>query len=101
MNNIEQNIIVPFSCGNIFVVLYSDFFKNCVSKIPCSHTHSKYEFQYISRGSCVYKFSGIEAQCPEKSIVLIPPNCSHSVYPEDDNTITYTFLFIRKVDCIK
>ena len=84
---------IYFSGGSFTVRLSRDFFHNCLTREPFTHTHPEYELHYIKEGDVLLMGAGEEVICKEKCILIIPPFCSHTVKPITENAVTCTLLF--------
>lgn len=93
MSYLEHSQKLYFTGGSFCVNLSRDFFHNCITKEPFTHTHPRYEFHYVRKGSIRFASDVTEIVCPEGSVLIIPPHISHVIHPCVSYAETYTFLF--------
>ena len=79
--------------GTLTVHLSRDFFHNCLTQEPITHTHPEYELQYVKSGEVLLSSGGEAIRCKAKSILIIPPFCRHTVTRATSDAITCTLLF--------
>ncbi len=90
---VEFHAQLQFGSGRIKVSLPHDFYHNALTTDPYSHSHPKYELQYIISGSCSFVLGKQEMQCPQGHFLLIPPHCIHRILPNDAQVRTVSFLY--------
>ena len=90
---VEFHAQLNFGSGRIKVSLPHDFFHNGLTTDPYSHSHPKYELQYIINGSCTFVLGKMEMHCPQGHFLLIPPHCIHRILPKGERVQTVSFLY--------
>lgn len=90
---VEFHTQLPFGSGSIKVGLPRDFYHNSLTIDPYSHSHPKYELQFILSGSCTFELGNTRLLCPQGHFLLIPPHCIHRIVPNDEQVQTTAFLY--------
>lgn len=90
---VEFHAQLQFGSGRIKVSLPHDFYHNSLTTDPYSHSHPKYELQYIISGSCTFVLGKEEMLCPQGHFLLIPPHCIHRILPNGSMVQTVSFLY--------
>lgn len=82
-----------FTAGQISVTLSRDFYHNCLTKDPFSHSHPMFELHYIAQGSCIIETKAETALCEQGYFLLLPPHCTHRLLPQNQQTQTISLMF--------
>ena len=89
----EFHTQMNFGSGRVKVIIPGDFYHNCLTKDPYSHSHPKYELHYILSGSCTLRTQEQNLACRQGHFLLIPPRCVHRIIPDDTQVRTLSFLY--------
>jgi len=82
-----------FTAGQISVTLSRDFYHNCLTKDPFSHSHPSFELHYILQGTCCAEVDSVRIPCTQGSFLLLPPHCSHRLLPQEASVQTISISF--------
>lgn len=82
-----------FTAGQVSVTLSRDFYHNCLTKDPFSHSHPSFELHYILQGNCCAEIDSAMIQCSQGSFLLLPPHCSHRLLPLEASVQTISMTF--------
>ena len=97
MNPVEFHTQLPLLSGRITVTVSGDFYHNCLTQEPFSHSHPKYELHHILHGGCTLLTNSISLPCPQGHFLLLPPHCVHRLMPDQAQTQTLSLLFSLEV----
>lgn len=82
-----------FGSGRVKVTVPSDFYHNCLTRDPYSHSHPKYELHYILSGSCTLRTQEQSLACSQGCFLLIPPRLIHRIIPDNNQVKTLSLLY--------
>ncbi len=88
------NVKIPFSNGSLSVVFQDWLIGNALSHNPYMHSHSRFELQYVRKGTLRFVTEDEDFLCPAGSILLIPPSLRHVAISADENVKTETEAFL-------
>ena len=93
MKQVDFTTVLNFSSGQLRVTLSRDFYHNCLTKDPFSHSHPTFELHYVVSGSCAVATQKEQLECCQGSFILLPPHCVHRLLPKGEQVQTVSLLF--------
>lgn len=96
MKPVDFSTLLNFSSGQLRVTLSRDFYHNCLTKDPFTHSHPMFELHYIVQGSCTVVTQKQRMDCCQGNFLLLPPHCVHRLLPHGDQVQTVSLLFAQE-----
>lgn len=96
--SVELSVLLQLAGCRVKVVLLQDFYHNCMTKNPFSHSHPKFELHYFLRGSAALCTSQTPIRCEKGQFLLVPGHCVHRILPLEPDTQTLSLLFSLEME---
>lgn len=93
MDSVAFHTKLQFLSGWITVTLSKDFYHNCLTKDPFSHSHPTFELHYLVQGNCTVETKQEKIFCRQGGFLLLAPKCTHRLIPEEDTVQTISLVF--------